>query len=129
MRASSPQCATLLDPRNILPMTGNKDACTSVPGLSLISNTNYSICVRQQSNLVDDTLKATQGRWPDCALITDMLKGFNGCRLSLRLSNLRLSVKHTPTNTIWRPPSQRDRHAYEMRVWQQQAIFTILCLC
>ena len=78
MRASSPQCATLLDPRNTLPMTGNKDACASVPGLSLISNTNYSICVRQQSNLVDDTLKATQGRWPDCALITDMLKGFNG---------------------------------------------------
>jgi FkbM family methyltransferase len=76
--STSLQCVNLLDARRSLPMTGNKDSCTSVPGLSLISNTNYSICVRHQSNLVDNTLKATLGRWPDCDLITDMLKGFNG---------------------------------------------------
>lgn len=44
----------------------------------MISNAEFGVCVRQQSNLVDDSLKATQGYWHDCNAITSILHGFNG---------------------------------------------------
>ncbi|MCX8520489.1 MAG: FkbM family methyltransferase [Rhodoferax sp.] len=71
-------CTPLLDDASLLHPQGNNNACSSATGLTLITNPAFRICIRQASNMVDDTVRVSGGVWPDCQLVDAMLRGWQG---------------------------------------------------
>lgn len=71
-------CEPLLHDAALLHPRDNSTACDPAAGLTTVTNPAFRICVRTAGNLVDDTVRAAAGVWPDCQLVNSMLSGFHG---------------------------------------------------
>lgn len=79
-------CSPLQDAHHLLTPLAKSDACSEGAGLSRVSNPVYSMCVRRDGDMVDDVVRASGGRWPDCDLVGVMLSGFRGLVQPLQTS-------------------------------------------
>lgn len=68
----SQSCTSLLSRSRDLSHVKGSCSQTSVQAVK-VSNSNFSICVRQEPNLVDGVVRSSGGYWPDCQKIVKLL--------------------------------------------------------